>query len=180
MISGMVGNAMLFDEFVVFYFLKKQKIRRLAEVKVLEFIISLKYYSKFWIKAETFCMLMDVMKYVPSFEVAESNNYRLDYYSQNFFFQVYRQMRSFDLVHDEDGTVYVPVKKVKKLIKVILFFSDEISRSRISAKVEKDIRIFDRVECTDFDHVILLFLEEYFASRKRISSALGKSFSKLN
>jgi ribosome recycling factor len=51
MISGMVGNAMLFDEFVVFYFLKKQKIRRLAEVKVLEFIISLKYYSRFWIKA---------------------------------------------------------------------------------------------------------------------------------
>ena len=33
--AAMVGNAMLFDEFVVFYFLKKYKIRRLAEVKLL-------------------------------------------------------------------------------------------------------------------------------------------------
>ena len=35
MISGMVGNAMLFDEFVVFFFLQKYRIRRLAEVKLL-------------------------------------------------------------------------------------------------------------------------------------------------
>ena len=35
MTSAMVGNGMLFDEFVVFYYLKKYKIRRLAEVKLL-------------------------------------------------------------------------------------------------------------------------------------------------
>ena len=48
MTSGMVGNAMLFDEFVVFFFIKKYKIRSLSEVKLLEFIISLRYYTKFW------------------------------------------------------------------------------------------------------------------------------------
>ena len=35
MTCGMVGNSMLFDEFVVFFFIKKYKIRRLAEVKLL-------------------------------------------------------------------------------------------------------------------------------------------------
>lgn len=33
--AGGIGNGMLFDEFVVFYFLKKHRIRRLAEIKLL-------------------------------------------------------------------------------------------------------------------------------------------------
>lgn len=67
MTAGCIGNGMLFDEFVVFYFLNKHRIRRLAEVKLLEFIISLKYYSKYWLKAEIFCQFMDVMRYQPLF-----------------------------------------------------------------------------------------------------------------
>jgi hypothetical protein len=77
----MVGNSMLFDEFVVCYFLKKYRIRRLAEVKLLEFVISLKYYSKFWVRASLFCVLMDVMRYATN-----SEHYRCDYYAQNYFF----------------------------------------------------------------------------------------------
>lgn len=95
----MVGNAMLCDEFVVFFFLRKYRIRRLAEVKLLEFIISLKYYSKFWIKAETFCVLMDVMRFIPMFDQTDMYNYRVDYYAQNFFFQVYKALSSFELYH---------------------------------------------------------------------------------
>ena len=68
MLAGGIGNAMLFDEFVVFYFLQKNRIRRLAEVKLLEFIISLKYYSRYWTRAETFCQLMGVMRYHPLFD----------------------------------------------------------------------------------------------------------------
>ena len=88
-------------------------------------------------------------------------------------------MSKFDLIHDTDGTVYVSTKKVKKLIKLMLFFTDEISRSRLSVKFEKDLRIFDKVECADFDFAIQLFMDEYFISRKKISSSLGKSFIRL-
>jgi len=35
MTAGVIGNGMLFDEFVVFHFLNKHRIRRLAEVKLL-------------------------------------------------------------------------------------------------------------------------------------------------
>lgn len=88
---------------------------------------------------------MDVMKHQPLFDPNDSNNYRLDYYAQNFFFQVYKRMSKFDLIHEEDGTVYVPTKKVKKLMKLMLFFTDDIHRSRLSVKFEKDIRIYQKV-----------------------------------
>ena len=179
MTSAMVGNGMLFDEFVVFYFLKKYKIRRLAEVKLLEFIISLKYYSRFWTKAEIFCYLMDVMKYQPAFDHSDSSNYRFDYYAQNFFFQVYKKISKFDLIHEEDGTVYVSTRKVKKLMKIMLFFTDDISRSRSAVKLDKDLRIYEKVEHADFDFALLLFIDEYFASRKKISNTLGKAFQRL-
>lgn len=154
----MVGNAMLFDEFVVYYFLRKHRIRRLAEVKLLEFIISLKYYAKFWKKAETFCIVMDVMRYIPMFDQADSYNYRVDYYAQNYFFQVFRILNSFELINDDDGTVYIPIKKVKKIMKAVLFFTDDLSKSRLMSRLDKDIRIFNKVECTDFDYAMMLFL----------------------
>lgn len=47
----MVGNVCSFDEFFALYFIRKNSVRRLAELKMLEFVISLKYYSKFWPKA---------------------------------------------------------------------------------------------------------------------------------
>ena len=103
-------------------------------MKLLEFIISLKYYSRFWLKAEIFCLLMDVMKHQPLFDSTDSNNYRLDYYAQNFFFHVYKRMSKLDLIHEEDGTVYVSTKRIKKLMKLMLFFTDDIQRSRLSVK----------------------------------------------
>ena len=51
MMAGGIGNGILFDEFLVIHFLKKHGIRRLAEVKLLEFVISLKYYSRYWPRA---------------------------------------------------------------------------------------------------------------------------------
>jgi hypothetical protein len=96
--TGGIGNGILFDEFVVFYFLKKHRIRRLAEIKLLEFIISLKYYNRYWLRAELFCQLMEVMRYQPLFEQPDGFNYRFDYNTQNFFFSVYRKMATFNCV----------------------------------------------------------------------------------
>ena len=96
-----------FDEFVIFYFITKFKIRRLAEVKLLEMIISLKYYAKFWSKAEIFCCLLDAMKYQPLSDPNESPVYKFDHYSQNYFFSIYKNIRKFNLYNDDDGTVYV-------------------------------------------------------------------------
>ncbi len=123
-------------------------------------------------------MLMDVMRFIPMFDQTDMYNYRVDYYAQNFFFQVYRAMNSFELYHEEDGTDYVSTKKVKKLMKGILFFTDDVNRSRLMVKLEKDIRIFDKVECADFDFSLMLFMEEFFAVRRKMSAQISRSFSK--
>ena len=97
---------MSFDEFLIFFFLTKFKMRRLAEVKLLELIISLKYYAKFWVKAETFCCLLDIMKFQPYSDPSESAIFKFDHYAQNYFFSIYKHVNKFDLFHDSDGTVY--------------------------------------------------------------------------
>lgn len=105
-ITGGIGNGILFDQFVVYFFLQKYRIRRLAEVKLLEFIISLKYYCRYWPKAQLFCQLMDVMRYQPLFEQPEGFNYKFDYNTQNFFFAIYRKLITFNQVQEE-GALFV-------------------------------------------------------------------------
>ena len=150
---------MLFDEFVVHFFMKRHRIRRLAEVKLLEFIISIKYYSKFWVKVETFCYLMDVMKYQPTFEFNDSGNYKFDLYTQNFFFSVFKVFSNFETITEEDGTVYIPLRKVKKIMRALLFFTDEMSRSRLIVKLEKEVRVYDKVDHVEYDTAIILFID---------------------
>jgi hypothetical protein len=38
---------------------------------------------------------MDVMRFIPMFDQTDMYNYRVDYYAQNFFFQVYRVLSLF-------------------------------------------------------------------------------------
>lgn len=142
--SGGIGNGMLFDEFVVFFFITKYRIRRLAELKLLEFIISLKYYTKFWPKAERFCEMMDVMKYQPLFEQPEGFDYQLDYNVQHFFFIIYKKLNSFQMI-EEEGQTYVDKSSAKKLLKASLFFSEDYQKSRLLAKLDKDSRVFDKI-----------------------------------
>ena len=142
MMSGGIGNGMNFDEFVVFYFVQKHRIRRLAEVRLLEFIISLKYYSRYWTRAETFCQMLEVMRYHPLFDNIDGFPYKMDYNTQNFFFSIYRKFVTIKN-HEDEGATYIPVKQAKKFIKASLYFTDEVNRSRMVAKVDKDLRVFD-------------------------------------
>ena len=70
------------------------------------------------------------------------------------------------------------IKQAKKLIRASLYFTDEVNRSRLVAKVDKDLRIFDEEEYCDFDFVLSLILDEYFATKKRICGMLSRSFSR--
>jgi hypothetical protein len=123
----------------------KFKMRRLAEVKLLELIISLKYYTKFWVKAEIFCCLMDVMKFQPYSDPSETAIYKFDHYAQTYFFSIYKYVKKFKLLNDQDGTVYAELSDVRSLIKIALFFTDDLSKSRITSKAEKILRVFDKI-----------------------------------
>jgi hypothetical protein len=53
-IIGSVRPFLKLDEYVCIYFLKKHQLRRLAELKLVEFLASLKHYSKLWSRAKLF------------------------------------------------------------------------------------------------------------------------------
>ena len=171
------GGNMGFDEFVVVHFLMRHGMRRLAEVKLLEFIVSLKYYSRYWVRAEMFCQLMGVMRWIPVAPEPDPNySYALDHNAQHFFFTVYRKIITFPQIYFEGGT-YVPLNSVKKLARACLFFADEYTRSRILAKLEKDLRVEGSTDNCNFDLVLRLIVDEYLNSKKRISGQLNNAFS---
>jgi|JI6StandDraft_1071083.scaffolds.fasta_scaffold02311_7 hypothetical protein len=179
LIGGMVGNVCSFDEFFVLHFVRKHSIRRLAELKMLEFVISLKYYSKFWPKAEMFAYMLDIMRFQPSFELNESINYRFDLFAQNFFLAVFSRLNDGEVVEWDDGATYAGFQRIKNVVRKLLFFTDDLTRSRLFAKLEKSIRLKDKKEYADYDFAFQLFIDEYFAGRKRNLSAISKAFSKL-
>jgi hypothetical protein len=88
--------------------------------------------------------MMDVMRYQPLFEQSEGFNYRLDYNTQNFFFAIYRKLITFNQV-EEEGAVFVESKSAKKLLKVLLYFAEDYQKSRLLAKLDKDLRVFDKI-----------------------------------
>lgn len=63
-------------------------------------------------------------------------------------------------------------------MKNALFFTDELSKSRILSKLEKNIRIFNKVEHCDLDFSIQAILDEYFAIKKKNFALISKAFSK--
>jgi len=66
---------------------------------------------------------MDVMRYQPPVDPADSFNYKLDYNVQNFFFAIQKKMVTYPSI-EEEGTTLVQCKQVKKLMRASLFFTD--------------------------------------------------------
>lgn len=122
-------------------FIRKYNMRRLAELKLLEFLISVKYYTKFWQKAETFAAVLDIMRINPYFEINDTNVYKFDIYVQHFFFHVLSQFDKTDLSEEEDGSTFIQLEVIKNKLRPLLCFCEELNRSRLFAKLEKTIRL---------------------------------------
>lgn len=88
---------------------------------------------------------MDVMKFQPYSDPAESAIYKFDHYAQIYFFSIYKYVKKFKFFNDQDGTVYAELNDIRNLIKIALFFTDDLSKSRISSKAEKMVRVFDKI-----------------------------------
>lgn len=60
---------------------------------------------------------------------------------------------------EEEGATFVQTKQVKKLMRASLYFTEELNRSRLLAKLDKDQRVFDKIDHCDFDFAMALFLD---------------------
>ena len=84
-------NTVQLEEFVLLYFLRKFKLRRTAELKLFEFLISLRYYMKTYSRAITFALLCGISIYPP--QTGENYQvYKFDVYLQNFFLYAFGRL----------------------------------------------------------------------------------------
>lgn len=58
--GSLLTTSMSMDEYVCLYFLKVHKLRRIAENKLFEFLVSLRYYNKSWPRASLFALLCNL------------------------------------------------------------------------------------------------------------------------
>ena len=88
-INGAINsNYLSLEEFLILYFLKKHKLRRLAEVKLIEFISSLKYYTKIWPRAKVFAKLSGMLQFSEPIET-DASGHSCDIFMQEFFYFAY-------------------------------------------------------------------------------------------
>jgi len=113
-IQGYINsNYLSLEEFVILFFLRKYQLRRLVEMKVIEFLSSLKYYSRIWPRAKTMAQLLGIIHFGESSNT-DANVHSCDIYMQEFFFFVYSQiMKSKDALveHNEEQTFILSEKE---------------------------------------------------------------------
>lgn len=97
-INGAVNsNYLSLEEYLILYFLKKHKLRRLAEVKLIEFISSLKYYTKIWPRAKVFAKLTGMLQYSEPIET-DASSHSCDIFMQEFFYYAYTLYQTHSIV----------------------------------------------------------------------------------
>ena len=111
-INGAVNsNYLSLEEYLILYFLKKHKLRRLAEVKLIEFISSLKYYTKIWPRAKVFAKLTGMLQYSEPIET-DASSHSCDIFMQEFFYYAYTLYQTHSIV--SSLKFYNPCRDLKR------------------------------------------------------------------
>ena len=117
------------EEFTCLYFLKTYNLRRLAESKLMEFVASLKFFSRTWSRANIFsrlCCMMSPLSNGNQLENSLTNDY--DIYTQHYFFWFLKivlkaRRASPDIIFEgNDGVTWLTKRSTMHMGKEILFF----------------------------------------------------------
>ena len=167
-------------------------MRRISELKLLEFIASLKYYVGFWPRAIIFARLCGIMGSIEK-NGSSNNNCDLerlgindyDIYTQHFFFWVYKQIFSKSqeaFSESPSGNTWLDAKNIPKLNKLVLRFIKDDQLMAFEAKVKSKTENFSlkgkdkQTEGIDIDKYMFLVLEEFIEIRRRNLKALKTAF----
>jgi hypothetical protein len=58
--GSLMTSTVTLDEYLCLFFVKKNDLRRTAELKLFEFLVSLRYYVKQWPRAAMFALLSNI------------------------------------------------------------------------------------------------------------------------
>jgi len=137
-INGAVNsNYLSLEEFLIIYFLRKYKLRRLAEVKLIEFISSLKYYTKIWPRAKVFAKLTGMLQYSEPIET-DSNGHSCDIFMQEFFYFTYSCFKEFR--ETDEGLTLIKCEVEEEITPKILFWMSENDLKKWYHKIRRHVK----------------------------------------
>ncbi len=83
--SSLLTTTITMDEYLCLYFIKQFNLRRISEIKIFEFLVSLRYYVKSQSRAALCAMLINIATF-PVLSQSDFNfNYKFDIYLQHYF-----------------------------------------------------------------------------------------------
>lgn len=102
---------------------------------MLEFLVSLKYYSKIWPRALMFAHLAGIIQYKSS-NVDPNFNYAFDLFTQNYFLYCYAKIVKYEKFLKEhlEGNTWLLKDKVEDIINDMLVFSNSTSKKKVLLK----------------------------------------------
>lgn len=120
------------DEYLCLYFLKTHKLRRTCELKLFEFLVSLRYYIKSQSRATMFALLCNITSFPSSSANENSFVYNFDVYVQNYFFYVFQFLvNNWQMVITQDTSQYITKQNAIDLSEAILQYSTESVKHKL-------------------------------------------------
>ncbi|CAI2376513.1 unnamed protein product [Moneuplotes crassus] len=191
-INGAVNtNYLALEEYIILHFIRKYKLRRLAEVKLIEFISSLKYYTKIWPRAKVFAKLSGMLQYSEPVET-DANSHSCDIYMQEFFYFAYSCFKEFR--ETDDGLTLIKCDLEEELTPKVLFWMGENDLKKWYHKIRKHVKRLPEevdkfemrhpsqppieIEYVDVDQVLNGYLDEYMTKKQKNQKVLTKHFVK--
>jgi len=153
-------------------------------MKLLEFLVSLKYYLKTWQRAATFANLCNISSIKIDSTVGTFPEF--DIYAQNFFLFAFTKVSSqvSNIYDNSDGVSYLIKDRVDEISNDILSFENEANRKKFTEKLYRYYSKFSdngkEFEGIDVDKLLHLYLEAYFEAKGRNTQTLTKYFYKQN
>ena len=159
-IVGSPTNAVIpFEEYLILYFVRKTTHLRLAALKLLEFLSSLKFYAEKWKRAYLCALVCNLMR--------RKSHGIYDYYLQNYFLFLYSYLFGLkEFWIENDSTTYIQFDRLHDFLASALEFLEQDRYSREIGGFEMKTQVFEGVEgLIELDEVLFscvnLFLEEY-------------------
>lgn len=153
-------------------------------MKLFEFLISLKYYSKIWPRALLFANICNIIPYAKG--VQENFPYNFDCFAQEYFFYCFLQIMKENsaIIEHNDGQTYIKKEKAEDLLRNLVFFAAEQEKKRFSSKLTKitkkiETETAESLEVIDVDKILEYSIDEFFETKKRNFKNLSKKFQKM-
>ena len=184
-VSGSINTSYLsLEEFLILHFLKEGKLRRTAELSIIDFITSLKYYAKLWPRAKMFACLCGMLKFGDTMETELSTS-SCDIFVQEYYFYLLSLFYSdrTGWVESPDGVTYVRFDKEEEFSKAALDWMASSEAKKFTNKVRKYVKKMNEhgvgeIEYIDMDSLMSAYMDEFLLKKSKNKKVLTKGFVK--